>query len=280
MKRKILFLVISTIIISPFALFSIAGSSFASSNSLPLSCSTFTTAFNQLDGHTGSEPLGSSGINLISQPSISSTYGAKSESYLTDLQLTYTKHVFTKNVTCSPSTLPNLNSGATALFFPSSESISFKNNGNNTFTYNLDLTEFYSPVYSPGPTNSSSPTSGTGYNINKACGGNSVCITCLKHNNGNQSFQYIYTDFGCVNTTPSGLINFIYILAIVISSMLAFLTLLIGGFLIMTSSGDPDKINRGKTLVKNAIIGLIVIILAVVILGLIGSIFGITQIAL
>ncbi len=159
--------------------------------------------------------------------------------------------------------------------------------GNGRFGFCPSQISFY--VYNP-------PSSGSGasnppYSVSKACGVDSsnasnpssnasLCVSCLRKNIGNQSFQYIYTDFGCVNTTPSGLINFIYVLAIVISSMLAFLTLLIGGFLIMTSSGDPDKVNRGKTLVRNAIIGLIVIILAVVILGLIGSIFNISQIAL
>jgi hypothetical protein len=141
----------------------------------------------------------------------------------------------------------------------------------------IDTVNFY---YKTASTSSSSSS----YNPINACmfNGqlNGSCYSCLLQNQGNNNFQYIYTDFGCVNSTPSGVVNFIYILAIVISSMLAFITLLIGGFLIMTSSGDPDKVNRGKTLVRNAIIGLIVIILAVVILGLIGSIFNISQIAL
>lgn len=169
---------------------------------------------------------------------------------------------------CSPSTFPSTVTSSNVVYTQPSVSCSIK----SVCVYSIN---FYYPAAA-----ASSPT----YDPVNACmfNGqlNGSCYSCLLQNQGNNNFQYIYTDFGCVNSTPSGVVNFIYILAIVISSMLAFITLLIGGFLIMTSSGDPDKVNRGKTLVRNAIIGLIVIILAVVILGLIGSIFNISQIAL
>ncbi len=169
---------------------------------------------------------------------------------------------------CSPSSFPSAVNSSNVVYTQPAVSCSIK--GSCVYTIN-----FYYPAAS-----ASSPT----YDPVNACmfNGqlNGSCYSCLLQNQGNNNFQYIYTDFGCVNSTPSGVVNFIYILAIVISSMLAFITLLIGGFLIMTSSGDPDRVNRGKVLVRNAIIGLIVIILAVVILGLIGSIFNISQIAL
>ena len=111
-----------------------------------------------------------------------------------------------------------------------------------------------------------------------ACGNNSntpSCLSCLQKNTGGQ-YNYVYTDFGCVNATPSGVINFLYAFLLVIAFMIDLVIFIISGYLIMSSGGDPDKINRGKTLFKNAIIGLLVIIFAMVILQLIGSIFGIS----
>ncbi|MCL4392755.1 pilin, partial [Patescibacteria group bacterium] len=107
-----------------------------------------------------------------------------------------------------------------------------------------------------------------------ACGSNSntqSCLSCLSNNK-----NHVYTDFGCVNATPSGVIDFLYAFLLVIAFMIDLVIFIISGYLIMSSGGDPDKINRGKTLFKNAIIGLLVIIFAMVILNLIGHIFGIS----
>jgi hypothetical protein len=110
-----------------------------------------------------------------------------------------------------------------------------------------------------------------------ACGSSSgasyaSCVSCLSKNSNN-----VYTDFGCVTATPSGFINFIYAFLLTIAVMIDLVIFIVSGYLIMTSNGDPDKINRGKSLFKNAIIGLILIIFAIVLLQLIGSIFGISQ---
>ena len=125
-------------------------------------------------------------------------------------------------------------------------------------------------------TNSSS-SSGP-YSPTQACGGNLSCVSCLSRDiNPSGSINYVYTDFGCIDATTSGVINFMYAFLLAIAVMIDLVIFIISGYLIMTSNGDPDKINRGKTLFKNAIIGLIVIIFAVVLLQLIGSIFGVSQ---
>ena len=126
-------------------------------------------------------------------------------------------------------------------------------------------------------TNSSSSSSGP-YSPTQACGGNSSCVSCLSRDiNPSGSINYVYTDFGCIDATTSGVIDFMYAFLLAIAVMIDLVIFIISGYLIMTSNGDPDKINRGKTLFKNAIIGLIVIIFAVVLLQLIGSIFGVSQ---
>ena len=130
------------------------------------------------------------------------------------------------------------------------------------------------------------------YNYQQACGqGSSVvgttsynnCIICIQQNGAqdqsNGVYQYVYTDFGCVDTSTPGIIRFIYQLMVIIGAIISFISMLVGGYMFMTSGGDPDKVQKAKTVLTNAIIGLLVIIFAVVILGTIGTIFGISVIS-
>lgn len=130
------------------------------------------------------------------------------------------------------------------------------------------------------------------YNYEQACGqGSSVvgtnsynnCISCIQQNSAqdqsNGVYQYVYTDFGCVDTSTSGIIRFIYQLMVIIGAIISFISMLVGGYMFMTSGGDSDKVQKAKTVLTNAIIGLLVIIFAVVILGTIGTIFGISVIS-
>lgn len=77
-------------------------------------------------------------------------------------------------------------------------------------------------------------------------------------------------------TTESNLNNFIvriinYILAITLAIDILFL--IIGGFLYLTSAGSKDQAGRGKQTVINAVIGLIIIMLAYVIANVVASFF-------
>lgn len=147
----------------------------------------------------------------------------------------------------------------------SSENVRFPN-GITKLYYYFPTGNYLAIIYAP-PT--SKPLS--------ACGSSSgssyaSCVSCLSKNSNN-----VYTDFGCVTATPAGFIKFIYAFLLTIAVMIDLVIFIVSGYLIMTSNGDPDKINRGKSLFKNAIIGLILIIFAIVLLQLIGSIFGISQ---
>jgi hypothetical protein len=61
--------------------------------------------------------------------------------------------------------------------------------------------------------------------------------------------------------------------------MIALAVIIFAGYLIMVSGGDPDQLNRGKSLLTKAIIGLLVIVFAYVMLTTIGTIFGIKFLA-
>lgn len=86
----------------------------------------------------------------------------------------------------------------------------------------------------------------------------------------------INTAFGCIPTDTSGFITKIISISVGIVGGIAFLLILFGGFQILTSSGNPEKLNAGKELISSAIAGLLLVIFSVFILRFIGvSILGI-----
>lgn len=96
-----------------------------------------------------------------------------------------------------------------------------------------------------------------------------ACKTCFK---GGKS----WTAIGCIETTPQGFITQFLTFAIGIAGGIAFLLILFGGFQMMTSAGNPERLTAGKELVGAAISGLLLIIFSLFLLRLIGfSILGI-----
>ncbi len=95
------------------------------------------------------------------------------------------------------------------------------------------------------------------------------CNNCLVN-------QGIWTSIGCITTDPKQFIPRLLEFATGIAGGIAFLLIIFGGFGIMTSSGNPEKLNAGKELVSSAIAGLLLIIFSLFILQLIGyNILGI-----
>jgi hypothetical protein len=85
-----------------------------------------------------------------------------------------------------------------------------------------------------------------------------------------------WTAFGCIPTDPSVFIGQIIGIAVGIGGGIAFLLILFGGFQILMSAGNPERLNAGKELVTSAITGLLIIIFSLFILRLIGvTILGI-----
>lgn len=79
------------------------------------------------------------------------------------------------------------------------------------------------------------------------------------------------TAIGCIPILDqAGFINFILKWAIGIGAGIAFMLSLYAGFIIMTASGNPERIKAGKELLTSAIAGLMLIIFAVFVLNFIG----------
>lgn len=91
---------------------------------------------------------------------------------------------------------------------------------------------------------------------------------------------HYYTTIGCLSTNlkdftdPGAAGSVVQQLLTMVFSFaggLAFLYLLFGAFLVLTSQSDPEKLNRGKRTIYGAVIGIIFTVSAVFIVNLIGS---------
>lgn len=80
----------------------------------------------------------------------------------------------------------------------------------------------------------------------------------------------VSTGVGCIPTDASGLAQAIYSIVLGVAGGLAVLFIIIGGFKVATSSGDPDKLQEGRETITAAIAGLVFLLLAVSILAIIG----------
>ena len=81
----------------------------------------------------------------------------------------------------------------------------------------------------------------------------------------------INTAIGCIPvTSQTSLLAFILPWAVGVGGGTAFVLIVVGGFLYMSSAGDPQRVKAAKQLLTSAIIGLLLIIFSVYILDLIG----------
>ncbi len=78
------------------------------------------------------------------------------------------------------------------------------------------------------------------------------------------------TALGCIPTDPAAFVAWVLALAIKIGGGIAFLLMLAGGFTIMTSAGNPEQLNKGKSMITSAVSGLLFIIFSVLLLKIIG----------
>lgn len=71
----------------------------------------------------------------------------------------------------------------------------------------------------------------------------------------------VETDFGCIPKDPAGFTSTLYGVGLSLIGVVALLFIIFGGYQILTSQGDQEKLRKGRSYVVSAIIG---IVLAVV----------------
>lgn len=82
--------------------------------------------------------------------------------------------------------------------------------------------------------------------------------------------QGIQTGIGCIPAAPGPFVGKLFTLSIGIAGGIAFLLIVLGGLQIQTSTGNPEKLTQGREIIEGAIIGLLLIVLAIFILRIVG----------
>lgn len=98
------------------------------------------------------------------------------------------------------------------------------------------------------------------------------CVDCVYENYDNAIVKegYNWTVFGCLPTQAGGFVQNIVSFVIAIAGGITLLMLIFGGFLILTSSGDSERLATGKNIILSSILGLLLIIFSVFLLNFIG----------
>ena len=87
---------------------------------------------------------------------------------------------------------------------------------------------------------------------------------------GTDEQPILKTALGCIPTDPAALVGWILTYAISIGGGIAFLMMVWGSFLLITSSGNPEQVKQGQETLVSAGAGLLFIIFSLYILKLIG----------
>lgn len=74
------------------------------------------------------------------------------------------------------------------------------------------------------------------------------------------SLNDISTDLGCLPNDPVGFVQKFYPIGLGFIGGIALLTLILGGYTILTSRGDPGRVNIGKSYIFYSIGGLLLAI--------------------
>lgn len=80
----------------------------------------------------------------------------------------------------------------------------------------------------------------------------------------------IQTALGCIPTEIQPFVSWLFKYAISIAGGIAFLMIIFASFQMITSSGDPEKLNKAKQMLGSAVAGLLFIAFAVFLLRVIG----------
>ncbi len=92
-------------------------------------------------------------------------------------------------------------------------------------------------------------------------------VTCYDSNNN----KGITTALGCIPTDPMALIKWIFPYLLGFGGLAAFALIVFSGIQILTSAGNPEKVQGAKETITSAITGLLFIILSLFLLRLIGA---------
>lgn len=79
------------------------------------------------------------------------------------------------------------------------------------------------------------------------------------------------TDFGCIPHDPLQFASSIYGIGLSLIGGVALLSIIYGAFLVLTSGGDPNRLQNGKSYIVYALIGLALAVLGFAFYRIIGT---------
>ena len=65
------------------------------------------------------------------------------------------------------------------------------------------------------------------------------------------------TDLGCIPGDPAHFVQFVYNIGLGLIGIVSFLSLIYGSYVLITSQGRPDEVNKVKDYLKYSVIGLV-----------------------
>ena len=123
------------------------------------------------------------------------------------------------------------------------------------------------PTPTPGPSPTPAPLPTTKPPIDPSCNSNGLdYLPSTFFSDG----QGIRTALGCIPYYPLGIVGWVLIYIVPLGGGIGFLMLLAGTFGVMTSAGNPEKLQKAQQLITSAIAGMLFIIFGVYLLNLIG----------
>ncbi|MGE5042075.1 MAG: hypothetical protein ACM3IJ_04180 [Candidatus Levyibacteriota bacterium] len=81
----------------------------------------------------------------------------------------------------------------------------------------------------------------------------------------------VATELGCLPNNPIGFVSKFYGIGLSLIGMVGFLFLIYGGYNLMTSGGNPEKLQKGKEYIFYAIAGLLLAVFGFVFIELIAG---------
>ena len=82
---------------------------------------------------------------------------------------------------------------------------------------------------------------------------------------------HINTDLGCLPSTPAGFVSQFYSWGLGLIGLVGLLYLIVGGYYILMSRGNPETLQKGRSYIIYAIIGILLAIFGFVFISIITS---------
>lgn len=139
------------------------------------------------------------------------------------------------------------------------------------------ISTFYfqlSPVFAQEPSPTGQPTCDLcgwcNQEINPKPANWNQCHSCLYDAAGQEQRGNYYTVLGCLSTKPEFFIQSILSVVFGIAGGIAFLAVLGGSAMVLTSAGDPEKLQNGKEMIISSLLGILLIVFSVFLVRFIG----------